>query len=69
MYAGVPGGGAETAWWHVGITREQAYHEARATLASALGIYKFFDQPAPLLIEVIRHMGASQGRFWDPTEE
>ena len=24
MYAGVPGGGAEMAWWHAGITRDRS---------------------------------------------
>ena len=41
-YAGVPGGGAEMAWWHVGITREKAYHVARDVLAGALDSYTCF---------------------------
>ena len=47
MYAGVPGGGAELAWLHAGITRESAFQNSRGTLAGALDIFKCFDQIAP----------------------
>ena len=44
MYVGLPGGGSELAWWHVGITREGALHDSSEMLAGALDIFKRFDQ-------------------------
>ena len=52
MYAGVPGGGAEMAWWQASLLREDAFHDQRDVIAGALDIYKCFDQIVPLLVEV-----------------
>jgi hypothetical protein len=49
MYAGVPGGGAELAWWHLSAINEDAYHSGADFAGAAVDIYKCFDQIIPLL--------------------
>ena len=53
MYAGVQGGGAELAWWQVGLLRESAHRRGDGMLAGAPDIYKCFDQVAPLLAKTV----------------
>ena len=62
MYAGVPGCGAEMAWWHASLLREDAFHDERAAIAGALDIFKCFDQIVPLLVEVTLSPAGCPGR-------
>ena len=49
MYASVPGGGAELAWWHLSAINEDTYHSGADFAGAAVDIYKCFDQIIPLL--------------------
>ena len=40
MYAGVQGGGAELAWWHVGLLRERAHRCGDGMLTGVFDIFK-----------------------------
>ena len=49
MYAGVPGGGAELAWWHLSAINEDARHSGADIAGATVDIYKCFDHVMPLL--------------------
>ena len=42
MYAGVPGGGAELAWWHLSAINEDAHHSGADIAGATVDIYKCF---------------------------
>ena len=56
MYAGVPGGGAELAWWHLSAANEEAALTGSNIAGAAVDIYKCFDQVVPLLGQVLMHL-------------
>ncbi len=56
------------ACWHVGATREGAFHDSEDMLAGALDMYKCFDQKIPLLVEkLLSTLRGFPGRFWGRT--
>ena len=43
MYAGVPGGGAELAWWHLSAANEEVALIGANVAGAAIDVYKRFD--------------------------
>eukprot|EP00973_Karenia_brevis_P079454 11026456-Karenia_brevis.AAC.1 len=53
MHAGVPGSGADDAWYHTALILEDCYIQDDAAIGGSVDIFKCFDQIVRLLVYVI----------------
>eukprot|EP00973_Karenia_brevis_P014276 1944423-Karenia_brevis.AAC.1 len=49
MHAGVPGSGADDAWYHTSLLLEDCYIQDEAAIGGSVDIFKCFDQIVRLL--------------------
>eukprot|EP00973_Karenia_brevis_P085927 11917549-Karenia_brevis.AAC.1 len=53
MHAGVPGSGADDAWYHTSLLLEDCYIQDEAAIGGSVDIFKCFDQIVRLLVYII----------------
>ncbi|WP_353239581.1 hypothetical protein, partial [Limnohabitans sp.] len=66
MYAGVPGGGADMAWWHLSAVNEDIFHAGGDIAGATIDIYKCFDQIVPVLGQALWHLAGMPERVLLP---